>query len=458
MLLVGWCLGVGALLVFWSITFARRALKWAANRTLIALVIWQLVSGIALFVWSSSTARPDLVQLPGWIALGMVAFAVPLAVGALLDRPPWASRSLALKIGTFSLVALTLAGCVGAVAAAIEPTLSRTTVAGRQVPITAETLQNGYSMAVHIPPTSSGFPARDANLWVPPGWIMHPDVRRPVVETMMGQPGDPSLGVTLNALHSLGQSALQDAPFVLVVDQLGGRRLNPPCRDTVAGKVTTYLSVDVPRWIRANLPVPDSRKYWTVAGYSHGGDCAEFLAATYPSIWSNLISISGPDKPGTPHIAYAIAHYFGGSQAAFDASLTVTALRAHGHYSDTVATFATGALDTKYGPGVIQVASLADEQGWHVSTLVVPNSTHVGAVLNEGFKFGYHKLLTTGRFQTEGATPARYLCTAQQSPSACGSFQGATQSASIALIDLLLVVVFLAIQLVRRMRLTPQAA
>ena len=454
MVLVGLCLGVGALLVLSSIVFVRRTLVYSSNRTLISVVVWQLVSVVALLVWNSNTARPDLVQLPGWIALGIVAYAVPLAVGLLLDGRRFATVRPGLKLLTVALVALTLAGSVGAVAAAIVPTLSPTTVAGRQVPITADTLQNGYSMAVHIPATKSGFSARDANLWVPPGWILHPDVRRPVVETMMGQPGDASLGATLNALHALGPSALQNAPFVLVVDQLGGRNLNPPCRDTVAGKVTTYLSVDVPRWIRANLPVPDTRTYWTVAGYSHGGDCAQFLEATFPSIWSNMISVSGPDRPGTPHVAYAIAHYFGGSQAAFDASLTATALKAHGHYPDTVAMFATGALDTKYGPGVIEVASLADEAGWHVSTLIVSNSDHIGLTLDEGLKFGYHKLLTTGRFPTEGLTQPRYLCSAQASPSTCGGYQSATLAGSIALIDQGLVILFFVIQLLLRLRAT----
>ena len=224
MLLVGLCLGVGALLVFLSILFVRRALVYRSNRTLISVVVWQLVFSVALLGWSGTAARPDLVRLPGWIAFGIVAFAVPLAVGALLDRRRSAPARLGLKIVTIALVALTLAGSVGAVAAAILPTLSPTTVAGKQVPITADTLQNGYSMSVHIPPTISGFQARDANLWVPPGWILHPDVRRPVVQTMMGQPGDASLGATLNALHALGSSALQNAPFVLVVDQLGRRK------------------------------------------------------------------------------------------------------------------------------------------------------------------------------------------------------------------------------------------
>jgi hypothetical protein len=458
MILVGLCLAVGTLLAVLGVLFVRRVFASRSNRTFLAVLIWQVALVAALFVWSSTTSRPDLVRSPGWIAICLVAFAVPLAVGTLLDRRKPGGRLLGpgLKVATFVLVGLTIAASVGAVGAAMAPTLTRTTVAGQRVPINADTLQNGYSMSVHIPATSSRFSARNANLWVPPGWILHPDVRRPVVEMMMGQPGDPTLDATLNSLHLLGTDALQSAPFVLVVDQLGGHHLNPPCRNTVAGNVTTYLSVDVPRWIRNNLPVPDARPFWTIAGYSHGGDCAEFLEATYPSIWANMLSVSGPDVPGTPNIPYAIAHYFGGSQAKFDASLTATALKKHGHYSNTVATFATGALDHKYGPGVILVASLADEAGWHVSTLVVPHSGHIGTTLTEGLEFGYHVLFTKGRLPLDGSTPARYLCTVGSSPSDCSGQQVGTLAASIAIIDLLLVMAFFVINIVLYFRSIPK--
>ena len=457
MVLAGMCLAVGALLGVSAIVFVRRALVFSANRTLIAVLAWQFVFLVALFVWNANTARADLVRFPGWLALGLVAFAVPLAVGTLLDRPRSGPARPRLKVAAIALVVVTVGASAGAVAAAVAPTLTRTTVAGRHVPVTALTLQNGYSMAVHIDPTTSGFSARDANLWVPPGWILHPDVRRPVVEMMMGQPGDPTLDATLNALHGLGSTALENAPFVLVVDQLGAHKLNPPCRNTVAGNVTTYLSVDVPRWIRANLPVPPSRTYWTIAGYSHGGDCAEFLEASFPSIWSNMISVSGPDVPGTPNIPYAIAQYFGGSQAAFNAVLTATVLKAHGHYADTVATFATGALDKTYGPQVILIASLADEAGWHVSTLIVPNAGHIGPTLTNGLEFGYHTLMLKGRFPTEGATPDRYLCTLQESPADCSGEQVATLYGSVALIDLVLVMVFFGVSFILyfRARATP---
>lgn len=438
--------------MFWSIVLVRRGLGWAANRTYLSIFVWQLLSAIALFAWSEATRRPDLVRLPGLVAFALVAFVVPIAIGSLLDGLRVRPVRIGLTVATSVVMLATLGISAVAVATAIAPAMSSATIAGRQIPITADTLQNGYSMSVHIPPTVSGFSARNASLWVPPGWILHPDVRRSIVETMMGQPGVPSLGVTLNALHGLGHNAVQTAPFVLVVDQLGGRNLNPPCRDTVAGKVTTYLSVDVPRWIRATLPVSQPRRYWTVAGYSDGGDCAEFLAATFPSIWSNLISISGPNEPGTPHVAFAITHYFGGSHAAFDAALTATALKNHGRYSDMYATFATGALDTKYGPGVIEIASLADEANWHVSTLVVSNSTHVGPVVNAGFEFGYRTLLSAGRLPTEGDSSARVLCTAQQLPEICGAHQGATLAGVIAIIDLGLVLALLLVQVLLRGR------
>ena len=80
---------------------------------------------------------------------------------------------------------------------------------------------------------------------------------------------------------------------MLVVDQLGAIDKNPPCSDTSAGKLDTYLSKDVPDWIRANLPVADDRADRVIAGYSHGGECAAYLGAKHPGIWANVVDISG---------------------------------------------------------------------------------------------------------------------------------------------------------------------
>ncbi len=439
MLLVGESAGLVVLLAIWGFVFVRRAVSFTANRTMIAVFVFQLVLAVGLLIWTSTARRPDLVTSTAWLVIGLTAFVIPLAVGAVLDGGGARSRNRVVA-GILALVTVGVAG--GGLVTAVAPALTFTTIAGRSVPVNGTTLADGYSMSVHIPATSSGFAARNANLWVPPGWILHPDVRRPVVQMMMGQPGNPSLGATLDALHSLGARALREAPFVLVVDQLGGQHLNPPCRDTSGGKVATYLSVDVPRWIRNTLPVPHSRTYWTIAGYSHGGDCAEYLEAKAPQLWSNVLLVSPPDQPGTPHVASAIKTYWGGDKAAFDAVLTANVLRAHGRYSDTVATFASGALDTKYGPGVIYVASVADEVGWHVSTLVVPDSTHVGPTLSKGLVFGYRTLFAKHRFPTEGAAPERFLCSADALPADCAGQQAVTLAGSLVLIDLALIIVF----------------
>lgn len=453
MLLVGESAGLVVLLALWGFSFVRRTASFTANRTMIAIFVFQLALSIGLLIWTSTAARPDLVTSTGWLAIGLSAFVVPLAVGAVLDGRRARARN---RVIAAVLAVVTVAAVGGTLATAIAPALTVTTIAGRSVPVNGTTLANGYSMSVHIPATSSGFPARNANLWVPPGWILHPDVRRPVVEMMMGQPGNPSLGATLDALHALGAQALRTAPFVLVVDQLGGQHLNPPCRDTSGGKVATYLSIDVPRWIRDTLPVPHSRTYWTIAGYSHGGDCAEFLEASSPQLWSNVLLVSPPDQPGTPHVSSAIKTYWGGDKAAFDAVLTENVLRAHGHYNDTVATFASGALDTKYGPGVIYVASVAEEVGWHVSTLVVPDSTHVGPTLSKGLEFGYRTLFAKHRFPSEGAAPERFLCGANALPADCAGQQAVTLAAFLVLLDLALIIVFGTMLFAKYLRATPR--
>jgi hypothetical protein len=94
--------------------------------------------------------------------------------------------------------------------------------------------------------------------------------------------------------------------------------LNPPCRDTVAGEVTTYLrrraSVD-----RANLQGADARTYWTVTQAFPRWRLRRVSRGKVPV---NLVQHESASRAQTGpalHVDYAIAHYFDGNQAAFNA-------------------------------------------------------------------------------------------------------------------------------------------
>lgn len=419
--------------------FARRAWRFRATGTVVAVVAGQVVGLVLVVLGVLLLPRPDLVGW-GWFVLLLAATVVPLAVGDLVQST--GGRALRATIA-----GLAAASAVAVLCAAAVPGFASTTVAGHAVPVTEKTLADGYQLPVRIPPTASGFSARDAHLFVPSGWLRDPSGTRPVVEMMMGQPGNPTLGATLDALHSLGDDRLAQAPFVLVVDQLGANDKNPPCADTSAGNLDTYLSKDVPAWIDANLPASRDRTQRVIAGFSHGGECAVYLAAKHPEKWGAVIDVSGPDKPGEHRPVLTRDKYFGGDQAAFEATWPANVLASRDYPERTVGIFVTGQEDDHFRPQVEATATAAENAGWKVTYWVVPGEGHSGATLTKGLETGYNQLI--GSWLKAGATGAgdRFLCPADQTLRPCGVTQAAAVAGTVAMADLSVLALFLIVTL-----------
>lgn len=419
--------------------FARRAWRFRATATVIAVIAGQLV-GLAIVVLGVVLLpRPDLTGV-GWFAVLLAATVLPLAIGDALQST--GRRGVRIAVAAVAVV-LT----VGVVGVAVQPAFARPIVGGRSIPVTAKSLAEGYQLAVRIPATRSGFEARAAHLFVPPGWLRDPSGTRPVVEMMMGQPGNPTLGATLDALHSLGQQRLDQAPFVLVVDQLGAVDKNPPCADTSGGKLDTYLSQDVPAWIDANLPASPDRADRVIAGFSHGGECAAYLSAKYPQKWGAVIDVSGPDKPGEYRPTVTRDRYFGGDQVAYEKTWPVNILAANDYPEPTVGIFVAGAEDPHFRQQVEDTATTAENAGWKVTYWAVPGEGHSGPTLVKGLATGYNQLI--GSWVKTGATGQgdRFLCSADQTGRACGLTQAAAVGGTVAMVDLSVLAVFLIITL-----------
>ncbi|RDV45011.1 hypothetical protein DOE76_09775 [Leifsonia sp. ku-ls] len=419
--------------------FARRAWRFRATGTVVAVVAGQLAGLVVLVLGVLLLPRPDLVGA-GWFALLLAATVVPLAVGDLV-------QSTDRRVLRATIAGLAAAAAVAVVGAAAVPGFATATVAGHAVPVTEKTLADGYQLSVRIPPTASGFSARDAHLFVPSGWLRDPSGTRPVVEMMMGQPGNPTLGATLDALHGLGDDRLAQAPFVLVVDQLGANDKNPPCADTSAGRLDTYLSKDVPAWIDANLPASRDRTQRVIAGFSHGGECAAYLAAKHPETWGAMIDVSGPDKPGEHRPTLTRDRYFGGDQAAFEATWPANVLASRDYPQPTVGIFVAGQDDPHFRAQVEATATAAEDAGWKVTYWAVPGEGHSGPTLTKGLETGYNQLI--GSWLASGATGAgdRLLCPADQTPRACGVTQAAAGAGTVAMVDLSVLAVFLMVTL-----------
>ncbi|WP_285115191.1 alpha/beta hydrolase-fold protein [Leifsonia sp. fls2-241-R2A-40a] len=419
--------------------FARRSWRFRAGPTVIAVVAGQVLGLLLVVLGVVLLPRPDLTGW-GWFVLLLAATVLPLAIGDAVQSEGRAGVRSALAGVAAALM-------VAALGLAAAPAFARPTVAGRSIPVTATTLADGYQLAVRIPPTASGFEARDAHLFVPPGWLRDPSRTRPVVEMMMGQPGNPTLGATLDALHSLGDDRLAQAPFVLVVDQLGSVDANPPCADTSAARLDTYLAQDVPAWIDANLPVSRDRTQRVIAGFSHGGECAAYLGAQHPEKWGAVIDVSGPDRPGEYRPPATRDQYFGGDQVAYEKTWPANVLASRDYPEPMVGIFVAGQEDPRFRAQVEDTATAAENAGWKVTYWAVPGEGHSGPTLVKGLSTGYNHLI--GSWLRSGATGAgdRFLCAADETPRECGAIQGAAVGGTVAMVDLSVLAAFLVLAL-----------
>jgi S-formylglutathione hydrolase FrmB len=240
----------------------------------------------------------------------------------------------------------------------------------------------GRLLNVAIPGTVSRFDARTGLLYLPPAALVRHPPELPVVVMLSGQspaaqPSDVEVrGHLSTMMDALAAAHHGLAPIVVVPDQLERGPNNPMCVDGPLGNSRTYLTVDVPNWIRAHLRVEPQGRAWTIAGFSQGGTCAIQLGAGFPSLFGNLLDLSGEAGPTLGDVRETVSVGFGGNRAAYLAAQPSAVLAAHATYGDSDAFFGAAQLDTRYGPAMPGVAADARRAGMHVTTWVVPNVGH----------------------------------------------------------------------------------
>ncbi|PPF91297.1 esterase [Clavibacter michiganensis] len=225
--------------------------------------------------------------------------------------------------------------------------------------------QRGRTGSVSIPGTQSAFRARDAIVYLPPAALMPDAPALPVIVALAGQPGEP-----LDLLKSARIDRILDeyaaahqglAPIVVIPDQLGAPAANPMCVDSPLGNSASYLTEDVPTWIRQNLRVLPGPAHWAVAGFSQGGTCAAQLGTARPDVFGALLDISGEIGP---HAARAkIDTAFGGDRDAYKAAFPASIMAAKAPYSDSAAYFCVGDQDQKFRPHAEALDAAAREAG-----------------------------------------------------------------------------------------------
>ncbi|QIM15436.1 hypothetical protein G7067_01865 [Leucobacter insecticola] len=307
------------------------------------------------------------------IAIPFVLFSAAFGMNAQFGQYP--------TIGSLSAapVAERMPASVAAMQRNLAPKASATTSSdpGEE---TVHPANRGLVSKVTIPASESQFPARDAYVYLPPAALgPHPE-RMPVLIMLSGQPGGPENVVQAGALREVMDGwAEQDhgrAPIVVVPDQLGDPESNPMCVDSKLGNSATYLTVDVPNWIEANLGVRTGPENWGIGGFSQGGTCAIQLGSAHPEIFSAILDVSGQLEPSSGSRANTVKLGFGGSEESYSAALPLTLLEKNAPYKNTVAVFGSGSLDDRYGPRIDTVAEAARQAGMQVTRVVSPDTAH----------------------------------------------------------------------------------
>lgn len=234
---------------------------------------------------------------------------------------------------------------------------------------------SGAVTTASIPGTTSGFSARPAWIYLPPAYLSTPRALLPVLVLLPGQPGDPQdwfnaghLAATMDAYAATHDGL---APVVVAADPLGSDLANPLCVDSPLGNTFSYLSVDVPNWIRSHLQVDPDPRHWAVGGLSFGGTCSLQLALNAPEVYPTFIDISGQDEPTLGDRASTVRAAFGGDAAAF-ARVNPLDLLVHNHFPTTAGFIVAGADDAEYGPQAKRVHDATTAAGVNVKYLELP--------------------------------------------------------------------------------------
>ena len=172
---------------------------------------------------------------------------------------------------------------------------------------------------MNIPGTVSKFNARGAYVYVPAVYSAVSDISLPLIVLSTGYPGLPEnwLGSGLEA--TMDQFAhLHDGitPLVFMVDDTGGLTNDTECVNSPRGNVETYLTTDVPNYIKSHFRVINNPDNWAIGGLSMGGMCSVMLTLLHPNVFHYFMDYSGEIGPEIGSKQKTVDVLFGGSEAA----------------------------------------------------------------------------------------------------------------------------------------------
>lgn len=236
----------------------------------------------------------------------------------------------------------------------------------------------GTVVSAVIPGTLSHEVSSAAYVYLPPAYLASPRADLPVLVLIHGVPGD-----SLNWLRSgrIGQfmddyaSSHKGLAPIVVMPDAGAKWANypPACMNSKQGQAGTYLSKDVPNWVKATFGAgTHSSSQWAIGGFSYGGTCAMQLAVNYPDAYPTFIDSSGENQPTIRQgHQVLLQQYFGGSAAEFKKQNALDVIKTR-KYPNTAGIVTVGAADPFYRAQGVQVYEGMKKAGMDVQFQEAP--------------------------------------------------------------------------------------
>lgn len=371
--------------------FLKVAAAAAAAFALVASVHWALINVFSVFPENI----PDAVLL--WVVPGVAALIL-----LLLGMPPstWRRRAgglvAALLVASLSAVQInayfglnkTVSDLFGTALARI-PTLEQELM--RQPGQSDGAVLRGWSpqgdvpaegelRKAFIPGEKSGMNTREAYIYLPPAYFAQNRPALPVLVLVAGQPGGPADWLTGGALQShmdaFAASHGGVAPVVVVPDPNGSQSANTMCMDSRIARADTYLSEDVPNWIKSTLAVDSNHNRWAAGGFSFGGTCALQLGTRHPELFPAVLSFSGEAEPAiAKERQKTIDASFPGDPEAFNRQ-TPLAIMKQQRFDGSALYLTAGQDDPEFVAYLRTLAAAATEAGFTVRAHEVEHTGH----------------------------------------------------------------------------------
>ncbi|SFR20452.1 Putative esterase [Lentzea waywayandensis] len=384
---------VAAALALTYLTIRKNRTWWVRVLPIVVLVCALLVTGLTLVINHVWKPWPEPMPIILMVWLGAALVALSLAVARL--RPSrWYGR-------VFTIIAAVVV---------ISGALTATNAYYGLYPTSRAALQVFNNPSVDLPDsvpvadvldlpagkkladvwTGAGVPdkgtlseveipgamkTRPAWIYLPPAYAVKPRPRLPVLVLLAGQPGSPrdwyDAGRISDNMDEFARAHQGLAPIVVMPDSIGSLTANPLCLDSKLGQSETYLTRDVPKWVKERLTVDERREAWTVSGLSHGGTCSLQLAVRAPDVYGNFIDLSGQREPTLGTRAETVKAAFGGDEAAF-VRVNPLDILAKQKFPQTSGVIVAGKDDGQYRPAGLEVFEACRKAGMDVQWKELP--------------------------------------------------------------------------------------